>query len=185
MSAPVIRERACEKAARVTLVLLDVDGVLTDGKIIYDADGREIKAFHVRDGHGIKMLQQAGVEVGIITGRRSTIVERRARELGIALVSQGVSDKLGAWRQVLRGKRVAPTETAYVGDDILDVPLMRAVGFAAAVGDAEPCVAEAADYVAGRPGGNGAVREVAEFILRARGAWEAVTAELLIPREDT
>ena len=89
-----------------------------------------------------------------------------------------------AWRDMLTEKGLVPTRTAYVGDDILDVPLMRAAGFAAAVGDAEPCVAEAADYVAGRPGGNGAVREVAEFILRARGAWETVTAELLIPRED-
>lgn len=181
MSAPLIREGAREKAACVTLLLLDVDGVLTDGKIIYDADGREIKAFHVRDGHGIKMLQQAGAEVGIITGRRSTIVDVRARELGVGLVCQGVSDKRAAWQGVLQQKCLAPAQTAYVGDDILDVPLMRVVGFAAAVGDAEECVKQAADYVAGRPGGNGAVREIAEFILRARGAWDAVTAALLAP----
>lgn len=183
MSAPVIREGARERAARILLLLLDVDGVLTDGKIVYDADGREIKAFHVRDGHGIKMLQQAGVEVGIVTGRRSTIVEARARELGMALVRQGVSDKRAAWQGLLHEKHLTPGQTAYVGDDILDVPLLRAVGFAAAVGDAEECVAQAADYVAGRPGGNGAVREIAEFILRARGAWDAVTASLLVPRE--
>ncbi len=182
MSAPLIREGARDKAARVRLLLLDVDGVLTDGKIVYDADGREIKAFHVRDGHGIKMLQGAGVEVGIVTGRRSTIVEARARELGMALVSQGVSDKLAAWRAMLQEARLTPEQTAYVGDDILDVPLLRAVGFAAAVGDAEECVARVADYVAVRPGGNGAVREIAEFILRARGAWETVTGDLLDPR---
>jgi len=185
MSAPVIREGAREKAARITVLLLDVDGVLTDGRIVYDADGREIKAFHVRDGHGIKMVQQAGVEVGIVTGRRSTIVESRARELGITLVRQGVSDKLRAWRDMLEEKGLVPAQTGYVGDDILDVPLMRAVGFAAAVGDAEPCVAEVADYVAGRPGGKGAVREITEFLLRARGAWETVTAEFLTPRENT
>lgn len=183
MSAPVIRDGARDKAARVTLLLLDVDGVLTDGKIVYDPDGREIKAFHVRDGHGIRMLQQAGVEVGIVTGRRSTIVEARARELGMTLVCQGVSDKRAAWRGMLREKHLTPAQTAYVGDDILDVPLLRAVGFAAAVGDAEECVVQAADYVAGRPGGNGAVREIAEFILRARGAWETVTGDLLAPRE--
>jgi 3-deoxy-D-manno-octulosonate 8-phosphate phosphatase (KDO 8-P phosphatase) len=185
MSDPVVRAGARKKAARVTLVLFDVDGVLTDGKISYDADGREIKTFHVRDGHGIKMLQQAGVEVGIITGRRSAIVETRARELGVALVRQGVSDKVAAWRDMLEEKGLAPAHTAYVGDDILDVPLLRAVGFAAAVGDAEACVMRAADYVAGRPGGKGAVRDIAEFILRARGSWEAVTAELLGPRDDT
>ncbi len=182
MSAPVIRDGARDKAARVILLLLDVDGVLTDGKIVYDADGREIKAFHVRDGHGVKMLQQAGVEVGIITGRRSTIVETRARELGVSLVCQGIADKRAAWRDMLKEKNLVPAQTAYVGDDILDVPLLRAVGFAAAVGDAAECATQAADYVAGRAGGNGAVREIAEFILRARGAWDAVTEDLLAPR---
>jgi 3-deoxy-D-manno-octulosonate 8-phosphate phosphatase (KDO 8-P phosphatase) len=185
MSDPVIRAGAREKAVRVALLLLDVDGVLTDGKIMYDADGREIKTFHVRDGHGIKMLQQAGVEVGIVTGRRSPIVETRARELGVALVRQGVSDKVAVWRDMLKEKGLAPAQTAYVGDDILDIPLLRAVGFAAAVGDAEGSVTHAADYVAGRPGGNGAVRDIAEFILRARGSWEAVTAEWLGSRDDT
>jgi 3-deoxy-D-manno-octulosonate 8-phosphate phosphatase (KDO 8-P phosphatase) len=184
MSKSVIRKGAREKAAGVTLLLLDVDGVLTDGRIIYDADCRELKAFHVRDGHGIKMVQQAGVAVGIITGRRSTIVDHRARELGITLVRQGVHDKVTAWRDMLKEEGLAPTQTAYVGDDILDVPLMRAVGFAAAVADAEPCVMEVADYVAGRPGGNGAVREVTDFLLHARGVWEKVTAPLLELHED-
>ena len=184
MSGPVIRAGAREKAARVTLLLLDVDGVLTDGRIVYDADGKEIKAFHVRDGHGIKMGQRAGVEVGIITGRRSGIVEQRARELGITLVHQGVSDKLAVWRILLQERGLTPAQTGYVGDDILDVPLLRAVGFAAAVGDAEACVVEAVDYIAARVGGHGAVRDVADFLLHARGSWESVTAELLGPRED-
>ena len=183
MREPVIRRTAREKAARVTLLLLDVDGVLSDGRIIYDADGREIKAFYVRDGHGIKMLQQAGIEVGIITGRRSPVVEIRARELGITLVRQGVSDKVAVWRDILEEKRLAPEETAYVGDDIVDIPLLRRGGFAAAVFDAETEVVEAADYVAGRRGGRGAVREIGDFLLRARGAWERATAPYLASGE--
>jgi 3-deoxy-D-manno-octulosonate 8-phosphate phosphatase (KDO 8-P phosphatase) len=179
MSGPVIRAGAREKAARVTLLLLDVDGVLTDGRIIYDADGREIKAFHVRDGHGIKMLQGAGVEVGIITGRRSAVVEVRARELGIRLLRQGARDKVSAWTDILGEKGLAPEQTAYVGDDIVDVLLMRRVGFAAAVSDADAHVVAAADYVASRRGGRGAVREIVEFLLHARGAWEAAAAKYL------
>ncbi len=184
MSAPVVRKGARAKAARVTMLLLDVDGVLTDGRLLYDADGRELKAFHVRDGHGIKMLQQAGVVVGIITGRRSAMVEARARELGITLLKQGVADKVAAWRDILAARGIPPEATAYVGDDILDVPLLRAAGFAACVADAEPCVRKMADYIAGRPGGNGGVRDITDFLLRARGEWEAVTAPLLAPRDD-
>jgi 3-deoxy-D-manno-octulosonate 8-phosphate phosphatase (KDO 8-P phosphatase) len=179
MSGPVIRAGAREKAARVTLLLLDVDGVLTDGRIIYDADGREIKAFHVRDGHGIKMLQGAGVEVGIITGRRSAVVEVRAGELGIRLLRQGARDKASAWTDILGEKGLAPEQTAYVGDDIVDVLLMRRVGFAAAVSDADAHVVAAADYVASCRGGRGAVREIVEFLLHARGAWEAAAAKYL------
>ncbi len=177
MPDPAIRADARKKASRVTLLLLDVDGVLTDGGIVYDADGREIKAFHVRDGHGIKMLRRAGVEVGIISGRKSPVTEIRARELGIGIVRQGATDKVAAWREILKEGGFAAKETAYVGDDIVDVPLMREVGFSAAVADAEPIVADAADYVSARAGGRGAVREIVEFILRARGAWEAVTAK--------
>src|SRR3972149_6636766 len=136
MSVPLHRPDAAEKAARVRLFLVDVDGVLTDGGIVYDGGGREIKRFHVRDGHGIKMLQRAGVEVGIIPGRTSEVVAVRAKELEISLVRQGVRDKVAAWREILAGKGVSPGETAYVGDDIVDVPLMRRVGFAASVADA-------------------------------------------------
>jgi len=183
MSEPVVRAQAREKAACVTLLLLDVDGVLTDGTLVYDADGKELKGFSVRDGHGIRMLQQAGIEVGIITGRRSEIVACRAHELGISLVHQGVDDKLGVWRTLLQDRGLAPEHTGYVGDDILDVPLLRAVGFAAAVGDAEACVVEVADYVAARGGGRGAVRDITDFVLHARGAWESVTAGLLRPHD--
>ena len=179
MSGPVIRPGARERAARVTLLLLDVDGVLTDGRLVYDADGEEAKAFYVRDGHGIKLLQRVGIAVGIVTARRSVGVATRARELGIELVYQAASDKVAVWRAICDERRLTPEETAYVGDDIQDVPLLRKVGFAAAVADAEPCVLQAVDYIAGRPGGRGAVRDIADFILHARGAWETVTAEYL------
>lgn len=177
MSAPRRSRDAAEKAKKVRLFLVDVDGVLTDGGIVYDGGGREIKRFHVRDGHGIKMLQRAGVEVGIITGRTSDAVTVRARELGISLVRQGAWDKLDVWREILAEKGFSPTETAYVGDDIVDVPLMRQVGFAAAVADAESYVREAADYVSARAGGQGAVREIIEFVLRSSGAWEKVASK--------
>jgi 3-deoxy-D-manno-octulosonate 8-phosphate phosphatase (KDO 8-P phosphatase) len=176
MSAPFIRPDAAEKAKNIRLFLVDVDGVLTDGGIVYDVDGREIKRFHVRDGHGIKMLQRAGVEVGIITGRTSEVVAVRAKELGISIVLQGAADKVAAWKEIISGKGLSPLETAYVGDDIVDVPLMMRVGFAASVADAEGYVREAADFVSARSGGQGAVREIIEFVMRSSGAWEKVAS---------
>ena len=177
MSAPVIRPGAAAKAARVRLFLLDVDGVLTDGGIVYDGAGTETKRFHVRDGHGIVMLRRAGVETGIITGRTSATVDVRARELGIPHVRQGAVDKVAAWREILAATGLRPEETAYVGDDIVDLPVLRKAGFSAAVADAEEPVLSAVDFVSSRPGGRGAVREIIEFVLRARGAWEDVTAK--------
>ena len=177
MSGPVVRAGAAEKAGRVRLLLLDVDGVLTDGGIIYDEEGRETKRFHVRDGHGIKMLQRAGIGVGIITGRTSRVVAVRARELGIPIVRQGATDKGDAWRAILAETGLSAEETAYVGDDIVDLPLLRAVGFSASVADAEAYVRDAVDYVASREGGRGAVREIVDFILRAAGAWESAAAK--------
>ncbi len=179
MTAPVVRPGAAGKAARVALLLLDVDGVLTDGGIVYDDGGREIKRCHVRDGHGIKMLQRAGVEVGIITGRNSDVTAVRARELGIALVRQGATDKVAAWREIIALRGVPAEASAYVGDDIVDVPLLKSVGFAAAPADAEPYAQDAADFVSSRAGGHGAVREVVEFILRSAGRWEAAAARYL------
>ena len=123
------------------------------------------------------MLQRAGVAVGIITGRTSGVVAIRARELGIDIVRQGAFDKVAAWREILEGTGILPAETAYAGDDIVDLPLLRAVGFSAAPSDAEPYVLDAVQFVASRPGGRGAVREIVEFILRSRGSWDAVTAK--------
>ena len=181
MTGPVARPGSEEKAARVRLFLTDVDGVLTDGGIIHGSDGAETKRFHVRDGHGIKMLQRAGVAVGIITGRSSEVVAIRARELGVGIVRQGASDKVAAWREILAETGIPAGETAYVGDDIVDLPILRAVGFSAAPRDAEGYVLDAVDYVSSRPGGKGAVREIIEFLLRASGAWTAVTAKYFRP----
>ena len=177
MRGPDARRGAAKAAARVRLFLLDVDGVLTDGGIIYDAAGVETKRFHVRDGHGIKMLQRAGIAVGIITGRTSDVVSIRARELGIEIVRQGAYDKVAAWKEILSGTGILPDETAYAGDDIVDLPLLRVVGFSAAPSDAEPYVLDAVRFVSSRPGGQGAVREIAEFLLRSRGAWDEATAK--------
>ena len=181
MTGPVARTGAAGKAARVRLFLLDVDGVLTDGGIVYDSAGLETKRFHVRDGHGIKMLRRGGVKAGIITGRSSEVVAIRARGLGIEIVRQGAFDKLATWREILEETGIPAGETAYVGDDIVDLPLLRAVGFSAAPSDAEGYVLDAVDYISGRAGGKGAVREIVEFLLRASGAWDAVTAKYFRP----
>jgi 3-deoxy-D-manno-octulosonate 8-phosphate phosphatase (KDO 8-P phosphatase) len=177
MSGGQRRQGAEEKAARVRLFLVDVDGVLTDGGIVFDGNGLETKRFHVRDGHGIKMMQRAGIEVGIITGRTSEVVRIRAEELGIVRVRQGVFDKVAAWREMLEETGLTPEESAYVGDDIVDIPLMRRAGFAATVADAEEYVRSEADFISSRRGGHGAVREIIEFVLSACGAWGKVTAK--------
>jgi 3-deoxy-D-manno-octulosonate 8-phosphate phosphatase (KDO 8-P phosphatase) len=129
------------------------------------------------------MLQRAGVAVGIITGRTSEVVAIRARELGIDIVRQGVHDKVTAWREILAETGVLPAETAYAGDDIVDLPLLRVVGFSAAPSDAEPYVLDAVHFVSSRPGGHGAVREIVEFLLRSRGSWDAVTGKYFLEGE--
>ena len=160
---------------KIKLLLLDVDGVMTDGRITYDNDGGEIKAFDVKDGHGLKLVQRAGIKVGIITGRKSAIVARRAAELGIELVYQGVKDKSLPFNEILEELALTAEEVAYVGDDIVDLPVMRNVGFAATVADAVDDVKPFADMVSERPGGRGAVREICEFLLKESGRWSAVT----------
>lgn len=161
--------------SKIKLLLLDVDGVLTDGRIIYDSEGGETKSFDVKDGHGLKLLQRAGIRVGIITGRQSAIVARRAEELGIELVYQGAKDKSLPFNEIMQKLALAPEEIAYVGDDLVDLPVMRKVGFAATVADAVDDVKPFADMVTKLPGGRGAVREICEFILKESGRWSAVT----------
>ncbi|MBK9244436.1 MAG: HAD-IIIA family hydrolase [Burkholderiales bacterium] len=158
-----------QRAASVRLLVLDVDGVLTDGRLYFGADGEAMKVFDVRDGHGVRLLREAGIEVAILSARRSPIVERRARELGIGPVIQGAADKGVALAELMRALQVNPRQCAYVGDDWPDLPALAQAGFAATVADAAPEVRQVAHWASSAPGGRGAVRELAEFILRAQG----------------
>lgn len=160
--------------SKIKLLLLDVDGVMTDGRIIYDNEGGETKAFDVKDGHGLKLIQRAGIKVGIITGRQSKVVERRAAELGIEIVYQAAKVKLEPFQEILDTLSLSAEEVAYVGDDIVDLPVMRQVGFAATVADAVDDVKPFCTYVAKRCGGRGAVREICDYILKESGRWAAV-----------
>jgi 3-deoxy-D-manno-octulosonate 8-phosphate phosphatase (KDO 8-P phosphatase) len=163
-----------ERLQKIRLLLLDVDGVMTDGLIVYDDRGGEIKAFDVKDGHGLKLLQRAGIRVGIITGRQSTVVDRRAAELGIDLVYQGAKDKLVPFLEILNTTGLTAEQVAYVGDDYPDLPILRRVGFAATVADALDELKSHVHYVTNKAGGRGAVREICDLLLRESGHWEAV-----------
>ncbi len=165
-----------DKLADIRLLLLDVDGVMTDGGIIYDGNGLETKTFNVKDGHGIKMLQRYGIEVGIITGRTSLVVDIRAKELGVELVYQGALKKLESYRDIKRRTGLVDSQIAYMGDDVIDVPVMKQVIFAAAPSDALIEARNAAHYVTSLAGGRGAVREVCDLILRGRGLWNEIVA---------
>jgi len=161
------------KAKKIKMLLLDVDGVMTDGRIILDNLGNETKAFHVRDGHGIKLAQRAGIVVGIITGRSSEVVNVRARELGITEVHQGAHEKIVVYDAVLAKYGLKDDEVAYIGDDIVDNDIFERVGIAAAVADADPGVRPHVDMVTRAAGGRGAVREVINAILKTRGGRRA------------
>ena len=166
-----------DRLSKIELVLLDVDGVLTDGRIIWDANGTEIKFFNVKDGHGIKLLQRAGIQVGIITGRTSPVVDLRAKELGISLVYQGSLRKQDSYDDIKRITGLSDHQIAYMGDDVIDVPVMRRVGFAAAPSDALPEALAVADLVTSRCGGMGAVRELCDLILKCRGDWDRLVKD--------
>jgi 3-deoxy-D-manno-octulosonate 8-phosphate phosphatase (KDO 8-P phosphatase) len=167
MAAP--SGRVIAKARNVAFLLLDVDGVLTDGRVTFTSAGEEIKSFHSHDGHGIKQLFLAGIEVGLLSGRRSPIVERRALELGIVEVHQGAEDKLAVYKTLLVRRKLRDQDVAYVGDDVPDLPVFKRVGFAVAVRNAHDEVKRSVHYTTTRTGGDGAVREVADLILRAKG----------------
>ncbi len=162
------------KIRAVRLLMLDVDGVLTDGRIIMNDQGCESKHFDVRDGHGLKMLMRYGVGVALITGRRSSVVEHRAKELGIEEVYQGIWNKVETFEEILRKMNLHPEQTAFVGDDIVDIPIMRRAGFAVAVRDAVEETRTVAHYVTKRRGGRGAVREICELILKVQDHWQDV-----------
>jgi len=169
-----------DRCAPIELLVLDVDGVLTDGRIVYAGAGEEIKAFHVRDGSGIRLWQNAGKRAAIITGRTTLAVARRAAELGIDLVIQGAADKRVALRSILDTTGLRPEQAAGIGDDLPDLPILRAVGLALAVADACAEVRHAAHFVTQAPGGGGAVREAIELLLRCQGSWQRVVDRFLI-----
>ncbi len=162
-----------DRANRIRLAVFDVDGVLTDGTLYYSASGEELKAFNVRDGHGMKMLQSGGVPLAIITSRKSRCVELRAQDLGIEFVYQGATDKHAAFRELLARRNLDAAAAAYMGDDVVDLPILRRCGLAVAVPDAPAAVRHHAHYVTQERGGHGAVRELCELILHAQGAFEA------------
>ncbi len=159
---------AQDKARTISLLALDVDGILTDGKIYYGNNGEELKAFNIKDGLGIKLLQSAGIGVAIITGRQSAIVARRARELGISEVIQGREDKREALAELCERNNLTLADCAYMGDDLPDLAAIHAAGLGLTVADAAPAVRNAAQWCSSRDGGNGAVREACEFILQAK-----------------
>lgn len=169
------------RATAIRLVAFDVDGVLTNGALILGADGQEFKVFHVHDGLGLVMLRESGVHVAVISARESRVVEERMAALGITHICQGRADKGAALSKLMRDLNVTPAQTAYVGDDLVDLPALALAGLAIAVADAHPVVRERAAWVTENPGGRGAVREVCELILRAQGALDSCYRRYLAP----
>ena len=171
---PVGMRSLKERAKSVKLLILDVDGVLTDGGIILDDNGKEYKKFDVRDGHGIKILQRFGIDVALITGRYSKVVEKRAGELGIREVYQRCLEKAPVYEGLLVKLGLSAKETAYMGDDVVDIPILRRVGLPVAVADAHEEAKKHALMITRAKGGRGAVRECVEFILKAKGLWNDI-----------
>jgi len=163
-----------EKAKKLKLLILDVDGVLTDGRLFFDDKGKEYKCFHARDGHGIKLLRQTGVEVAVISGRKSNSVALRMKTLGVEYVYQGHENKIAAFNEIIQSLSIQPEQAAHVGDDLLDLPIMKRVGLSIAVNDANEPVKKYADWCTKTPGGQGAVREICDFIMQSQGTFEGI-----------
>ena len=170
MRRRLLPKQLAQRARQVKLLLLDVDGVLTDGRIIYDDEGREFKVFHIHDGYGLNRFREAGGLIGLLSGRRSMAVERRAKELNIEIVHQGATNKLSVYESILAQYALKDYEVAYVGDDLIDLPLFGRVGLAVAVASAHPTVRQAAHWVTKNAGGAGAVREVTDVLLVAKNS---------------
>lgn len=173
-----------ERLGRVRLLVLDVDGVMTDGSIVSTESGGEVYRFNVKDGAGIVLARSAGLEFGLLTGRRSVSVERRAAELGITRVLQGVADKAEGLSRMLSGGPFDPPSVAYMGDDVFDLPAFRVSGVTACPADAHPLVVRRADYVCSRGGGSGAVREFIDLLLDAQGHLDSVERRFWEGRDD-
>jgi 3-deoxy-D-manno-octulosonate 8-phosphate phosphatase (KDO 8-P phosphatase) len=177
-----VSQEVLERARRISLVLMDVDGVLTDGRVYMYSDGSEGRAFSVRDGHGIRLGQRGGLLFGILSGRESRVVVDRAEELYITEVHQGIFDKLERYKEILERFQLPPEAVCYIGDDLVDVPLLKRAGLGVAPADAEEGARRAAHWTTRRNGGEGAVRELIDMILRAKGKWEVVSERYF--RED-
>lgn len=160
------------KAAKIKLLILDIDGVLSDNKLYYGDNGIEYKSFHTRDGHGMVMLQQSGIEIGIITGRKSPLIDKRMKDLKVKHVYQGVPDKLPTFLKLVDELGLDLSEIGYMGDDILDLPILTRVGLAACPLNADPVLPPYVDYVASLKGGEGCVREMCELILKSQDLWQ-------------
>ena len=167
------------KIKALKLLILDVDGVLTDGRLFFDQNGAEYKCFHARDGHGMKLLRQSGVEIAVISGRKSNSVALRMQSLGIEHVYQGHENKRQAFQDVLSRLKLTPEQVAHVGDDVIDLPILTQVGFAVAVADANFAVKRYADWCTETPGGMGAVREVCDLILQVQGHFDTLLQNYL------
>lgn len=166
-----------EKASRIKILIVDIDGVMTDGRIIYSIYGDELKFFDVQDGFGITLLRRAGIKSLIITAKKSKIVKMRAKDMRVAKAYQGHIDKVKPFNHALRKFRVIPEEVCFIGDDLIDIPVLKRVGLAVAVPNAMDEVKEQAHYVTAKSGGRGAVREVCDLILKAQGKWDLATAK--------
>lgn len=165
-------EELVNRAKQVKLLLLDVDGVLTNNHLYYSDDGQEHKSFYTRDGHGMVMLQKSGVDIGIITGRKSQLVSNRMRDLKVKHVYQGVPDKLPTFLQLMEELQIDFSEVAYIGDDILDLPILTRVGLSATPADGDPEVKQRVNHISAFKGGQGCVREMCELIMKAQGSWQ-------------
>jgi 3-deoxy-D-manno-octulosonate 8-phosphate phosphatase (KDO 8-P phosphatase) len=175
----VLPPALAERARRLRLLLFDVDGVLTDGTILLDAEGRESKRFHIRDGTALVWARQAGLRTGLLSARTAAATTERARQLGIDVVRQQASDKAAAFAEILAEQGLSAGEVAYMGDDLMDLPVLRLAGLSAAPADAVAEVRARVHFVAPRPGGAGAVRDLIEGVLRAQDRWDAIAARYL------
>ena len=176
---PLLPEEIAARARRIRLLLLDVDGVLTDGLVQIESAGRESKAFSIRDGAALVWAQRIGLQIGLLSGRPSEATTRRAAELGIETVIQHTQDKREPFEGLIAERGLAPEEVAYMGDDLLDLPVLSRVGLSAAPSDAVPDVLSRVHWVSRYPGGRGAVRELIEVVLRAQNSWDALVARFL------
>lgn len=183
MTLNTVPPELLDKLSKIRLLILDVDGVMTDGRIVMNDLGQETKFFDVRDGHGLKLLMRYDIDVVLLTGRQSAVVEYRAKDLGIKEIHQKVWHKLSVYEEILRQRGLGDDEVAFIGDDIVDIPVLRRVGFAVAVANAVEEARYVVHYVTVRDGGRGAVREVCELILKAKGHWADIVDKYQLARD--